>query len=94
MVIWDMINTLLLTTVAVEPTFVVACEQALLFGRASKPRENARARGRGKESLQRSFLNFHFHPGKGTPQKRESGHHVPQIRKVTTTCQVETAKGA
>ena len=38
------------------------------FGEQSEPRENARARGRGKESLQRSLINFHFQPGNpGTP---------------------------
>ena len=42
----------------------VACEQALLsVGKWSEPRENVRARGRGKDSLQPSLINFHFHPG-------------------------------
>ena len=48
------------------------------LGKRSEPRENERARGRGKEDLQRSLINFHFHPGKsGTPQsvkKRENCH--------------------
>ena len=46
--------------------------------------------GRGKESLQRSLLNFHFHPGNpGTPQSVKTvTANVPQIRKVTTACQV------
>ena len=40
-----------------------------IWGERSESRENARARGRGKESLQRSLINFHFHPGNpGTPQ--------------------------
>ena len=57
---------------------------------ASEPRENARARGRGKESLQPSLINFHFHPGNpGTPQSVKTvTANVPQIRKVTTACQV------
>ena len=44
--------------------------------------------GRGKESLQRSLINFHFHPGNpGTPQSVKTvAANVPQIRKVTTTC--------
>ena len=65
----------------------IACKQALLLGR---PRENARARGRGKESLQRSLINFHFHPGNsGTLQSVKTViANVPQIRKVTTACQV------
>ena len=65
----------------------IACKQALLLG---KPRENARARGRGKESLQRSLINFHFHPGNsGTLQSVKTvTANVPQIRKVTTACQV------
>ena len=44
----------------------VACQPASklsYFGEQSEPRENARERGRGKESLQRSLINFHFHPG-------------------------------
>ena len=55
-----------------------------------EPRENARARSRGKESLQRSLINFHFHPGNpGTPQSVKTvTANVPQIRKVTTACQV------
>ena len=46
--------------------------------------------GRGKESLQRSLINFHFHPGNpGTPQSVKTvTANVPQIRKVTTACQV------
>ena len=65
----------------------IACKQALLLG---KPRENARARGRGKESLQRSLINFHFHPGNsGTLQSVKTvTANVPQIRKVKTACQV------
>ena len=70
----------------------IACEQALVsyLGKRSEPRENARARGLGKESLQRSFINFHFHPGNpGTPQGvKMVTANVPQIRKVTTACQV------
>ena len=69
----------------------VACEQALLsVGKWSEPRENARARGRGKESLQPSLINFHFHPGNpGTPQSvKIVTANVRQIRKVTTACQV------
>ena len=47
--------------------------------RASSPiwaTENAQARGRGKESLQRSLINFHFHPGNPAtpPAKRENCH--------------------
>ena len=40
--------------------------------------------GRGKESLQRSLINFHFHPGNpGTPQSVKTvTANVPQIRKV------------
>ena len=66
----------------------LACEQALLFGWAS--RECASVRGRGKESLQRSLINFHFHPGNpGTLQSVKTvTANVPQIRKVTTACQV------
>ena len=63
--------------------------------RASSPiwasdAKNARARGRGKESLQPSLINFHFHPGNpGTPQSVKTvTANVPQIRKVTTACQV------
>ena len=46
--------------------------------------------GRGKESLQRSLINFHFHPGNpGTPQSvKIVTANVRQIRKVTTACQV------
>ena len=46
--------------------------------------------GRGKESLQRSLINFHFQPGNpGTPQSVKTvTANVPQIRKVTTACQV------
>ena len=42
--------------------------------------------GRGKESLQPSLINFHFHPGNpGTPQSVKTvTANVPQIRKVTT----------
>ena len=40
----------------------LACEQALLyFGQWNESRENAQARGRGKESLQRSLTNFHLY---------------------------------
>ena len=55
-----------------------------------EPRENARARSRGKESLQRSLINFHFHPGNpGTLQSVKTvSANVPQIRKVTAACQV------
>ena len=71
---------------------MIACEQALVsyLGKRSEPRENARAKGLGKESLQRSFINFHFHPGNpGTPQGvKMVTANVPQIRKVTTACQV------
>ena len=71
---------------------MIACEQALVsyLGKRSEPRENARARGLGKESLQRSFINFHFHPGNpGTPQGvKMVTANVPQIRKVTTAYQV------
>ena len=58
------------------------------MGKRSEPRENARARGRGKESLQRSLTNFHFHSGNpGTPQSVKTvTANVPQIRKVTTAC--------
>ena len=65
----------------------IACKQALLLG---KPRENARARGRGKENLQRSLINFHFHPGNsGILQSVKTvTANVPQIRKVATACQV------
>ena len=68
-------------------TVMIACEQALLFGRAS--REHV-SEGRGKESLQQSLINFHFHPGNpGTPQSEKTvTANVPQIRKVTTACQV------
>ena len=60
------------------------------LGKRSEPRENARAKGRGKESLQRSLINFHFHPGNpGTPQSVKTvTANVPQIKKVTTACQV------
>ena len=57
----------------------------------SEPRENARARGRGKESLQRSLINFQFHPtgNTATPQSVKTvTANVLQIRKVTTACQV------
>ena len=56
----------------------------------ARPRENARARGRGKESLQRSLLNFHFHPGNpGTPQSVKTvTANVPQIKKVTSLAQI------
>ena len=49
-----------------------------------EPRENARARGRGRESLQQSLINFHFHPGNpGTLQSVKTvTANVPQIRKV------------
>ena len=52
--------------------------------------EASLARGRGKESLQRSLINFHFRPGNpGTPQSVKTiTANVPQIRKVTTGCQV------
>ena len=65
----------------------IACKQALLLG---EPRDNAQARGRGKESLQRSLINFYFHPGNsGTLQSVKAvTANVPQIRKVTTACQV------
>ena len=61
----------------------IACIAYL--GERSEPRKNARARGRGKESLQRSLINFHFHPGNpGTPQSvKIVTANVPQIRKVT-----------
>ena len=60
------------------------------LGKRSEPRENARARGRGKESLQRSLINFHFYPGNPrTPQSVKTvTANVPQIKKVTTACQV------
>ena len=40
--------------------------------------------------LSRSLINFHFHPGNpGTPQSVKTvTANVPQIRKVTTACQV------
>ena len=45
------------------------------MGERSEPRENALARGRGKESLQRSLINFYFHPGKPRHSaKRENCH--------------------
>ena len=61
------------------------------IGKRSEPRENARERGRGKESLQRSLnIIFHFHSGNpGTPQSVKTvTANVPQIRKLTTACQV------
>ena len=102
--------------------YVIACEQALLFGQAKRasrvrasegnlvprvfpqkmggaaplifwgksPGDEVGARGRGKESLQPSLINFHFHPGNpGTPQSVKTVTvNVPHIRKVTTACQV------
>ena len=72
----------------------VACEQALHLGDIVKSRRargdaNALA-GEKKESLHRSFINFHFHPGNPeTPQSVKTvTANVPQIRKVTTACQV------
>ena len=46
--------------------------------------------GREKESLQRSLINFHcFSVNPGTPQGVKTvTANVPQIRKVTTACQV------
>ena len=66
--------------------FSLPASKLSYLGKRSEPRENARARGRGKESLQRSLINFHFHPGKsGTPQSVKTvTANVPQIRKVTT----------
>ena len=60
------------------------------LGKRSEPRENARARGRGKESLQRSLINFHFYPGNPrTPQSVKTvTANVPQIKRVTIACQV------
>ena len=50
----------------------------------------ARARGGGKESLQRSLINFYYLPGNPrTPQSVKTvTANVPQIKKVTTPCQV------
>ena len=44
-------------------------------------------------SLQRSLINFHFHPGNpGTPQSvKIVTANVPQIRKVTTACSLPLA---
>ena len=50
--------------------------------------------GERKESLQRSLINFHFPPpgSSGTPQSVKTvTTNVPQIRKVTTPCQVKSA---
>ena len=60
------------------------------LGKQSEPCENARVRGRGKESLQRPLINFHFYPGNpGTPQSVKTvTANVPQIKKVTIACQV------
>ena len=60
------------------------------LGKRSEPRENGRARGRGKESLQRSLIHFHFRPGNpATPQSVKTvTANVPLIRKVTTACHV------
>ena len=62
---------------------------------ASLARENTRARGRGKESFQRSLISFHFHPGNpGTLQRVKTvTANMPQIRKVTTACQVSLDSG-
>ena len=60
------------------------------MGKRSESRENARARGQGRENLQRSLINFHFHAGNpGTQQSVTTvTANMPQIRKVTTACQV------
>ena len=51
------------------PRFTKPASKLSYLGKRSEPRENARARGQGKESLQPSLWNFHFHPGNpGTPQ--------------------------
>ena len=50
-----------------QPASKLSC-----LGEQSEPRENARGRDRGKESLQRSLLNFHFQPRDSA--KRENCH--------------------
>ena len=52
--------------------------------REARERRLAKAgTGERKESLQRSLINFHFHPGSsGTPQNVKTvTANVPQIRK-------------
>ena len=79
----------LLRTVCFVPG-EIACEQALLFRQAKRASRERASEGRWKESLQRSLINFHLHPGNpGTPQSVKSvTANVPQIKKVTTACQV------
>ena len=70
----------------------LACEQALLFGQAKRASRERASEGlrKGELLLQRSLINSHFHPGNPrTPQSvKIVTANVPQIRKVTTACQV------
>ena len=70
---------------------LLACEQALQFGRAKQASQERAIEGRSREGQRISF-----HPGNpGTPQSMNTvPANVPPIRKVTTACQVETAEGA
>ena len=85
-------------------TRLIACEQTpylkdiVKSGRARGMRKETQSRAtRGRrENLQRSLINFHFHPGNPeTPQSVKTvTANLPQIRKVTFACQVQTAEGA
>ena len=73
--------------VCIKSSLQLACEQALLFGRASRERASE---GPKKGELATISHKFHFHPGNpGTLQSVKTvTANVPQIRKVKTACQI------
>ena len=72
----------------------IACEQALLFGKAKRASWERASEGPRKGELVTISINFHFHPGNpGTPQSvKIVTANVQQIRKETTACQVSLDK--
>ena len=73
--------------VCIKSSLQLACEQALLFGRASRERASE---GPKKGELATISHKFHFHPGNpGTLQSEKTvTANVPQIRKMKTACQI------
>ena len=73
-----------------HPRGLLACEQALLFGQAKRASRERASEGPRKGELATISHKFSFPPrNPGTPQSVKTvTANVPQIRKVTTACQV------
>ena len=77
-----------------EKLSLLACEQALQFGRAKQGSRERAIEGRSREG-QRISHKFSFPPRKPrTPQSMKTVAANVPIRKVITFCQVETEEGA